>query len=96
MFHELGLGYRERYKDVFWYLLGGGYFLTTYRVYTMKMLDEPWFGLRGSWLTFWVTVACATDMTLFGYDQGVFGIHISLSISLLSVWTLANKQAAWL
>lgn len=33
----------------------------------------PYFGLRGGWLTFWVTVACATDMTLFGYDQGVFG-----------------------
>lgn len=25
-----------------------------------------WFGMRGAWLTFWVTVACATDMTLFG------------------------------
>ena len=34
---------------------------------------KPYFGLRGNWLTFWVTVACATDMTLFGYDQGVFG-----------------------
>ncbi|KAL0258638.1 hypothetical protein SLS55_006135 [Diplodia seriata] len=33
----------------------------------------PYFGMRGGWLTFWVTVACATDMTLFGYDQGVFG-----------------------
>lgn len=36
--------------------------------------SQPWFGLRGGWLTFWVTVACATDMTLFGYDQGVFGM----------------------
>jgi len=35
--------------------------------------SEPWFGMKGAWLTFWVTVACATDMTLFGYDQGVFG-----------------------
>lgn len=26
-----------------------------------------YFGLKGGWLTFWVTVACATDMTLFGY-----------------------------
>ncbi|KAJ5621648.1 hypothetical protein N7528_006431 [Penicillium herquei] len=34
---------------------------------------QPYFGLRGGWLTFWVTVACATDMMLFGYDQGVFG-----------------------
>ncbi|KAJ5683382.1 hypothetical protein N7462_006547 [Penicillium macrosclerotiorum] len=33
---------------------------------------EPYFGLTGGWLTFWVTVACATDMSLFGYDQGVF------------------------
>ncbi|KAJ5397008.1 hypothetical protein N7509_005121 [Penicillium cosmopolitanum] len=34
--------------------------------------SRPYFGLTGGWLTFWVTVACATDMTLFGYDQGVF------------------------
>ncbi|KAJ3534759.1 hypothetical protein NM208_g7413 [Fusarium decemcellulare] len=33
---------------------------------------KPFFGFRGGWLTFWITVACATDMTLFGYDQGVF------------------------
>ncbi|KAJ5377168.1 uncharacterized protein N7496_004577, partial [Penicillium cataractarum] len=33
---------------------------------------KSYFGLTGGWLTFWVTVACATDMTLFGYDQGVF------------------------
>ncbi|KAF2148808.1 general substrate transporter [Myriangium duriaei CBS 260.36] len=34
---------------------------------------QPYFGLKAGWLTFWVTVACATDMSLFGYDQGVFG-----------------------
>ncbi|KAL9635818.1 MAG: hypothetical protein Q9204_002476 [Flavoplaca sp. TL-2023a] len=33
----------------------------------------PYFGLTGGWLTFWVSVACSTDMMLFGYDQGVFG-----------------------
>ncbi|KAF4970961.1 hypothetical protein FSARC_2064 [Fusarium sarcochroum] len=33
---------------------------------------KPFFGFRGGWLTFWITVACATDMMLFGYDQGVF------------------------
>ncbi|KAK4497377.1 hypothetical protein PRZ48_011828 [Zasmidium cellare] len=33
---------------------------------------KPFFGLTGNWLTFWITVACATDMTLFGYDQAVF------------------------
>lgn len=34
---------------------------------------KPYFGLRAGWLTFWITVACGCDMTLFGYDQGVFG-----------------------
>lgn len=28
--------------------------------------DDRYFGLRGGWLTLWVTVACGTDMTLFG------------------------------
>ncbi|KAI1340981.1 general substrate transporter [Xylariaceae sp. FL0016] len=37
------------------------------------MGHAPYFGMKGGWLTVWVTVACATDMTLFGYDQGVFG-----------------------
>lgn len=41
--------------------------------------SQPYFGLRGGWLTFWVTVACATDMMLFGYDQGVFGISPSFT-----------------
>ncbi|KAI0838875.1 general substrate transporter [Hypoxylon sp. FL0890] len=39
---------------------------------------QPYFGFKGKWLTFWITLACATDMTLFGYDQGVFsGVVIS-------------------
>ncbi|KAJ5288760.1 hypothetical protein N7478_001790 [Penicillium angulare] len=38
----------------------------------IKNEKRPYFGLTGGWLTFWVTVACATDMSLFGYDQGVF------------------------
>ncbi|KAF7353306.1 Sugar transporter [Mycena sanguinolenta] len=33
---------------------------------------KPYFGLTGGWLTVWITIACATDMTLFGYDQAVF------------------------
>ncbi|KAI0485311.1 general substrate transporter [Xylariaceae sp. FL0804] len=33
---------------------------------------QPYFGLKGKWLTFWITIACATDMSLFGYDQGVY------------------------
>ncbi|RSM10839.1 hypothetical protein CEP52_003329 [Fusarium oligoseptatum] len=39
---------------------------------TASTEKKPFFGYRGGWLTFWITVACATDMTLFGYDQGVF------------------------
>ncbi|KAJ6181322.1 hypothetical protein N7519_011783 [Penicillium mononematosum] len=39
---------------------------------TVAQKRKPYFGLTGGWLTFWITVACATDMTLFGYDQGVF------------------------
>lgn len=38
-----------------------------------KNASNAYFGLTGGWLTFWVSVACSTDMTLFGYDQGVFG-----------------------
>ncbi|KAL4870665.1 hypothetical protein BDV12DRAFT_165575 [Aspergillus spectabilis] len=38
----------------------------------MVLTKKPYFGLTGGWLTFWVSLACATDMTLFGYDQGVF------------------------
>ncbi|KAK0452930.1 general substrate transporter [Desarmillaria tabescens] len=33
----------------------------------------PYFGLTGMALNAWVNVACITAMTLFGYDQGVFG-----------------------
>ena len=40
-------------------------------------VKKPYFGLTGGWLTFWVSVACATDMTLFGYDQGVFGMLVN-------------------
>ncbi|KAL5334443.1 general substrate transporter [Aspergillus crustosus] len=36
------------------------------------LTKKPFFGLTGGCLTFWVSLACATDMTLFGYDQGVF------------------------
>ncbi|KAJ5986346.1 general substrate transporter [Penicillium sp. IBT 35674x] len=40
--------------------------------------SKSYFGLRGGWLTFWITVACGADMTLLGYDQGVFsGVVIS-------------------
>ena len=35
----------------------------------MLKLAKPYFGLRGGWLTFWITLACGADMTLYGYDQ---------------------------
>jgi hypothetical protein len=47
--------------------------------------SQPYFGLKGGWLTFWVTVACATDMMLFGYDQGVFGMILYLPFQHLTV-----------
>ncbi|KAJ3570705.1 hypothetical protein NP233_g4231 [Leucocoprinus birnbaumii] len=34
---------------------------------------KSYFGMTGTQLNIWVTVACTTAMTLFGYDQGVFG-----------------------
>ncbi|KAJ4490607.1 general substrate transporter [Lentinula aciculospora] len=34
---------------------------------------KPYFGMTGATLNIWVAVACTTAMTLFGYDQGVFG-----------------------
>ncbi|KAF4622341.1 hypothetical protein D9613_009293 [Agrocybe pediades] len=40
---------------------------------TMKNDKKPYFGMTGTMLNVWVTVACTTAMTLFGYDQGVFG-----------------------
>ncbi|OJJ42115.1 hypothetical protein ASPZODRAFT_20761 [Penicilliopsis zonata CBS 506.65] len=42
------------------------------------MEKDRYFGARGDALTIWVTVCCATAMTLFGYDQAVFsGVIIS-------------------
>ncbi|KAF9447054.1 general substrate transporter [Macrolepiota fuliginosa MF-IS2] len=38
-----------------------------------KTGSRPYFGMTGTQLNIWVTVACTTAMTLFGYDQGVFG-----------------------
>lgn len=47
----------------------------------------PYFGMTGGWLNFWVTVACATDMTLFGSEQGFFG----QSVLPLFYWYSANR-----
>ncbi|EXF74598.1 hypothetical protein CFIO01_09671 [Colletotrichum fioriniae PJ7] len=51
-----------------------------------------WFGLKGGWLTFWVTIACATDMTLFGYDQGVFGGVIVTDDFLQTMGIVGNDK----
>ncbi|KAG6889462.1 hypothetical protein C0995_000989 [Termitomyces sp. Mi166 len=39
----------------------------------MNSKHRPYLGMTGTRLNIWVTVACTTAMTLFGYDQGVFG-----------------------
>jgi hypothetical protein len=43
---------------------------------------QPYFGLKGRWLTFWLTVACSTEMTLFGYDQGVFSKNRQFNVEM--------------
>ncbi|KAB8221073.1 major facilitator superfamily domain-containing protein [Aspergillus novoparasiticus] len=53
---------------------------------------KPYFGLKGGWLTFWITIACATDMTLFGYDQGVFG-GVIVTDDFLDVLHLNGKTS---
>jgi hypothetical protein len=53
---------------------------------------QPYFGLKGDWSTLWVTVACATDMTLFGYDQGVFG-GVVVTDDYLDVMNLRNNSS---
>ncbi|EYE94652.1 sugar porter family MFS transporter [Aspergillus ruber CBS 135680] len=55
-------------------------------------LSQPYFGLKGGWLTFWVTVACATDMMLFGYDQGVFA-GVIVTKDFLNVHGLNNNES---
>ncbi|KAJ6436261.1 sugar transporter [Purpureocillium lavendulum] len=52
----------------------------------------PYFGLKGGWLTFWVTVACATEMTLFGYDQGVFSGVIVTDDFLVTLDLVGNTD----
>ncbi|THW07841.1 general substrate transporter [Aureobasidium pullulans] len=49
------------------------------QIVTMRLAPKQrYIGFKGGWLVFWITVACATDMTLFGYDQGVFsGVVVS-------------------
>ena len=48
--------------------------------------------MKGGWLTFWVTVACATDMMLFGYDQGVFGTSSLPGCLVRSVTDVPTNQ----
>ncbi|KAH6902599.1 hexose carrier protein [Coprinopsis sp. MPI-PUGE-AT-0042] len=36
-----------------------------------SLKKKPYFGMTGTRLNLWVTVACTAAMTLFGYDQGV-------------------------
>ncbi|KAI0421698.1 general substrate transporter [Xylaria grammica] len=54
--------------------------------------NQQSFGLTGGWLTFWITVACATDMTLFGYDQAVFS-GVIVTQDFLDVHGLAASNS---
>lgn len=36
---------------------------------TASNKKQPYFGLTGKWLQYWITFACSVDMLLFGYDQ---------------------------
>lgn len=38
-------------------------------IMTVSNKKQPYFGLTGKWLTYWITFACSVDMLLFGYDQ---------------------------
>ncbi|KAJ9192763.1 hypothetical protein DTO164E3_8222 [Paecilomyces variotii] len=53
---------------------------------------EPYIGLRGWWLTFWLTVACATNMALCGYGQGVFS-GVVISDNFLTTLGLVNNPS---
>jgi len=48
-------------------------------------MKDRYFGFRGGWLTFWVTVACATDMTLFGYGGHCRQIVCTGSANVISM-----------
>jgi len=58
----------------------------------MAIMKDRYFGVRGGWLTFWLTVACGTDMTLFGYDQGVFG-GVIVTQNFLDVHGIAGNNS---
>nr|POF02587.1 sugar transporter stl1 [Quercus suber] len=59
---------------------------------SLKVKENRYFGQRGGWLTFWLTVACGTDMTLFGYDQGVFGGVIVTEDFLTTLGIVGNTS----
>ncbi|KAE9376448.1 sugar transporter [Stipitochalara longipes BDJ] len=52
---------------------------------------QPYFGLKAGWLTFWLTVACSTEMALFGYDQGVFS-GVVVTENFLTTLGLTNNS----
>lgn len=50
--------------------------------YDMNKISKPYFGLQGGWLTFWITLACGADMTLYGYDQVGLFLKVDVIIDL--------------
>lgn len=57
---------------------------------TTSKPSKPFMGQRGGWLLFWLTFACATDMTLFGYDQAVFS-GVVINDNFLTLHDLVNR-----
>lgn len=45
---------------------------------------KPYFGLTGGWLTVWITVACATDMSKRENDLSTMVLSMLISGSI--VW----------
>ncbi|KAI6371840.1 hypothetical protein MCOR25_003868 [Pyricularia grisea] len=45
---------------------------------TEPLGELPFFGLTGGKLTAWITIAWTTDMTLFGYDQFVTVLFVTV------------------
>ncbi|KAI8315668.1 putative MFS sugar transporter [Colletotrichum sp. SAR11_59] len=52
---------------------------------------QPYFGLTGKWLTYWITFACSTDMLLFGYDQASFS-GVIVTDNFLEVHDLVGPE----
>jgi hypothetical protein len=56
----------------------------------MAIMKDRYFGFRGGWLTFWLTVACGTDMSEFRstrrYHNDIGAdIYVPAQLSLVTI-----------